>query len=81
MEQPSVVGGGVKVCLPHLGHISNIAATPIYSMVTALQKFGLTSMKLGMQHLGLGTTSIIAYSNDYPVLILTYFTEWYNLVT
>ena len=68
--------GGTKVCSRLLGHMTKMAATPIYgknpSKIFFSRTGGPISMKLGMQHLGL--QPIIVCSNDDPGLTLTYFT-------
>ena len=75
--------GGTKVCLRHLGHMTKMAAMPIYGK-NPLKIFfsrtrGLISMKLGVKHRGL--LPIIVCSNDDPGVTLTYFTARSNFVT
>ena len=81
MEPPWV--GGMKVCSPHLGHMTKMAATPLYGK-NPLKIFfsgttGLIFTKLGMYYWGL--QPIIDYSNDDPGLTLTYFTARSNFET
>ena len=65
------------------GHMTKMAASPLYSKNTSQIFFSGThrpiSTKLGMLHLGLQL--IIVCSNDDPGLTLTYFMETSNLVT
>ena len=81
VEPPWV--GGTKVCSRHLGHMTKMAATPIYgknpSKIFFSRTGRRTSMKLGMYYRGL--QPIIVCSNDDPGLTLTYFTARSNLVT
>ena len=75
MEPPRV--GGTKVCSQHLGHMTKMAATPIYGKNPSKIFFSRTGgpifSKLGMKHRGL--LPIIVCSNDDPGVTLTYFTE------
>ena len=75
--------GGTKFCSRHLGHMTKMAATPIYGKNPSKIFFSRTdrriSTKLGMYHRGL--QPIIVCSNDDPGLTLTYFTARSNLVT
>ena len=81
MEPPRV--GGTKVCSQHLGHMTKMAATPIYGKNPSKIFFSRTGgpifPKLGMKHRGL--QPIIVCSNDNPGVTLTYFTERSNLET
>ena len=81
VEPPWV--GGTKVCPQHLGHMTKMAATPIYdknhSKIFFSRTGGPISTKLGLQHWGL--QPIIVCSNDDPGVTLTYFTARSNLVT
>ena len=81
VEPPWV--GGTKVCWRHLGHMTKMAATPIYgknpSKIFFSRTCRLIFTKLGMQHRGL--QPIIVCSNDDPGLTLTYFTARSNMVT
>ena len=74
---------GTKFCSRHLGHMTKIAATPIYGTNPSKIFFSRTSRristKLGMYYLGL--QPIIVCTNDDPGLTLTYFTARSNLVT
>ena len=74
--------GGTKVCSRGLGHMTKMAATPIYgknpSKIFSRTK-GPMTLWLGMWHWGLGP--IIVCSNDDPRLTLTYFTARSNLVS
>ena len=74
MEPPWV--GGTKVCSWGLGHMTKLAATPIYgknpSKIFFSRTKGPMTLWLGMKHWGLGP--IIVCSNDDPRLTLTYFT-------
>ena len=49
--------GGIKVCINGLGHMTRMAATPIYDKKALIIFFSRTEspmiLKLGMQHLGL----------------------------
>ena len=62
--------GGKKVCLRSLGHLTKMAATPIYgknpSKIFFSRTNGPMTLWLGMLHWGLGP--IIVYSNDDPRL-------------
>ena len=75
--------GGTKVCSRGLGHMTKMAATPIYgknpSKIVFSRTKGPMTLWLGMLHLGLGP--IIVGSNDDPRLTLTYFTARSNLVS
>ena len=80
VEPPWV--GGTKVCSRHLGHMTKMAATPIYGKNLSII-FSRTGMpiftKLDMQHRGL--QPIIVCSNNDPGVTLAYFTARSNLVT
>ena len=71
--------GGTKICTRHPGHMTKIAATPIYVKKT-FKNFSETgrpiSTKLGMLHRAL--LSIIVCSNDDTGVTLTYFTTGSN---
>ena len=66
VEPPWV--GGTEVCLRHLGHMTKMAATPIYgknhSKIFFSRTSGPISTKVGMKHWGL--QPIIVCSNDDP---------------
>ena len=70
-------------CSRHLGHMTKMAATPIYgknpSKIFFFRTGGPIFTKLGMQHRGL--QPIIVCSNDDPGVTLTYFTASSNLET
>ena len=79
MEPPCE--GGTKVC-SGLGHMTKMAATPIYG-INPLKIFfsrtkGPVILGLGMQHWGLGPNKIC--SNDDHGLTLTFFTARPNLL-
>ena len=80
MEPPWV--GGTIFCSRHLGHMTKMAATPIYDKNPSKIFFSGTGRpiftKHGMWHRGL--QPIIVCSNDDPGLTLTYFTAKSNLV-
>ena len=68
-----MVRGWAKVCLRHLGHMTKMAATPIY---------GKNSSKTDLHqllyvHVALGPIKVC--SNEHPRLTLTYFTATSNL--
>ena len=75
--------GETKFCSRHLGHMTKMAATPIYGKNPLKIFFSGTGgpifTKLGMWHQGL--KPIIVCSNDDPGVTLTYFTARSNLVT
>ena len=74
--------GGTKFCSRHLGHLTKMAATPIYGEHPSKIFSGTGGQiftKLGMYHRGLQL--IIVCSNDDPGVTLTYFTARSNLVT
>ena len=80
VEPPWV--GGTKVCSPNLGHMTKMAATPIYGKNPSKifsRTGGQIFTKLGMYYRGL--QRIIVCSNDDPGVTLTYFTARSNLVT
>ena len=81
VEPPWV--GRTKVCSRHLGHMTKMAARPIYGKNPSKIFFSRTRrpifMKLGIKHRGL--QPIIVCSNDDPGVTLTYFTARSNLVT
>ena len=74
--------GGTKVSINGPGHMTKMAATPIYGKKHSKIFFSRTrrpiSTKLGMLHRGL--QPIIVCSNDDPWLTLTYFMAGSNLV-
>ena len=74
--------GGTIVYINGPGHMTKMAATPIYGKIPS-QIFSRTGgpifMKLGMLHRGL--LLIIVYINDDPGVTLTYFTARPNLET
>ena len=81
MEPPWV--GGTKFCLQHLGHMTKMAATPIY-MVKTLQKSSSPEPAGRFSrtwYVASETPSIINCSNDDPGVTLTYFTARSDLVT
>ena len=73
---------GTKVCSNGLGHMTNMAAMPIYCKNLKKIFFSGTKrpriLKLGMQHRVLEYYQVC--SNDYLGLTLTYFTVRSNLV-
>ena len=75
--------GGTKFSSRHLGHMTKMAATPIYGKNPSKPFFsgtgGPISTKLGMWHWGL--LPIIVCSNDDSGVTLTYFTARSNLET
>ena len=81
VEPPWV--GGTIFRSRHLGHMTKVAATPIYgenpSKIFFSRTGGPISTKLGMKHRGL--QPIIAFSNDDPGVTLTYFMARSNLET
>ena len=74
---------GTKFCSRHLGHITKMAATPIYgknpSNIFSSRNGGPIFTKLVVLHRGLQPIIVCSY-ND-PGLTLTYFTARSNLVT
>ena len=74
--------GRTKLCTNGPGHMTKIAAMPIYSKKPSQIFFSRTggpiSTKLGMYNQGL--LSIIVCTNDDPGVNLTYFTTRSNLV-
>ena len=75
--------GGTKVYINGPGHMTKMAATPIYGKNPSKIFFSRTGgpifTKLGIQHRGL--LPIIVYINDDPGVTLTYFTARSNLET
>ena len=73
----------MKIYKHDAGHMTKMAATPIYGKNPSKIFFSGTgrpiSTKLGMQHWGL--QPIMVCSNDDPGKTLTYFTARSNLVT
>ena len=69
--------GGAKICINGPGHMTNMAATPIYvkNLKTSSPE---PEIQLGMQHRGLKLYKV--YINDDPGLTLTYFTARSNLI-
>ena len=67
--------GGTKVCINGQGHITKMAAMPIYGKTEP----GVYDLKLAMQHWGLKLFK--AGINDDLRLTLTYFTAWSKLDT
>ena len=82
VEPPWV--GGTKVCSRHVGHMTKMAATPIYgknpSKIFLSGTGGLISTQLGMKHRDL-LPIIVFFSNDDRGLTLTYFTARSNMET
>ena len=71
--------GGTKVCSNGPGHMTKMAAMPIYGKKNLLlRNQKVYDLELGMQHRVLEYYQI--YSNDDPGLTLTYFTARSNLV-
>ena len=74
---------GMKICSRHFGHMTKMAATPIYGKNLSKIFFSGTgrpiSTKPCMKHPRL--LPIIVCSNDDPGMTLTYFTARSNLVT
>ena len=81
MEPPWVGGRGKKVCSQHLGHMTKMAATPIYGKNLSKIFFYITvgpiSKILGMFHKE--HQPIIVCSNDGSEMTLTYFKARSNL--
>ena len=75
--------GGTKVCINGPGHMTKMAAMPIYGKnlkkSSSPEPGGPISTKLGMKHHGL--LPIIVYVNADPGVTLTYFTARSNLET
>ena len=75
--------GGTKVYINGPGHMTKMAAMPIYGKNSSKIFFSRTGepifTKLGMYHRGL--LPIIVYINDDPGVTLTYFTARSNLET
>ena len=72
----------MKICQHDLGHMTKMAATPIYGKNPSKifsRTGGLIFTKLGKQHRGL--LPIIVYINDDPGVTLTYFMARSNLET
>ena len=70
------VNGGINVYINNLGHMTKMAAMPIYGKNPSKIFFsgagGLISKKLGMKHRWLMYYNV--YINNDPVITLTYFT-------
>ena len=81
VEPPWV--GGTIFYWRHLGHMTKMAAKPIYGKNSSKIFFSRTGRpiftKLGMYHRGL--QPIIVCSNDEPGVTVTYFTARSNFVT
>ena len=75
--------GGTKVCINCPGHITKMAAMPIYGKNLSEIFFSRTGgpmiLKLGMQHWGLKLYKVCI--NGDPGLTLTYFTARSNFET
>ena len=71
--------GGTKVCSRYLGHLTKMAATPIYCRIHSKIFLSRTCGPISTKHRGLG--SIIVCSNDDLWLTLTYFTARSSWVT
>ena len=74
--------GGMKVYSRGLGHMTKMAATPIYGKKT-FKNFHLQNQRandLVAWYVALGLWPIIVCSNDDPRLTLPYFTARSNLV-
>ena len=69
-------GWGMKVCSNGPGHMTNMAAMPIYGK--NLKNKSPMTVKLGMQHQVLENYQVC--SNDDPWLALTFFTGRSNLL-
>ena len=81
VEPPWV--GGAKVCSHHLGHMTKMAATPIYGK-KPFKNFLLQNRRADFhetRYVAFGLLPIIVCSNDDPGVTLTYFTARPNLVT
>ena len=79
VEPPWV--GGTNICLRHLGHMTKMAATPIYGKNTSL--FFLQNWQAEFHktwYVASGLQPIIVCSNDNPGVTLSYFTSRSNLV-
>ena len=76
------LGRGNEICPRHVGHMTKMAATPIYGKNPSNIFSGTGGpifTKLGMEHREL--QPIIVWSNDDYGVPLTYFTARSNLVT
>ena len=74
--------GGTKVCINGLGHMTKMAATPIYGKnLKNLLLQNQKSYDLETWHVASGTQAFKVCINDDPGLTLTYFTARSNLVT
>ena len=80
METPK--DGGTKVCPNGPGHLTKMAATPIYGKNPSKIFFSRTrwtmTLGLGMYYWGCGAYQVC--SNDDPRLTLTYLTSRSNLL-
>ena len=80
MEPPCV--GETKVYINHPGHMTKMAAMPIYGKnLKNLLLQNQKSYDLETWHVVSGTQALQSYINDDPGLTLTYFTARSNLVT
>ena len=74
--------GGTKVCSNGHGHMTKMAATPIYGENPSKIFFSRTrkpmTLGLGMYHLGCGANQVC--SNDDPRMTLTYLKSRSNLL-
>ena len=77
--------GELKICLQHLGHMTKMAAMPIYGKNPSKIFFSRTgrpiSTKLKLVCSNRGLLPIIVCAKHDPGVTLTYFTERSNLVT
>ena len=71
--------GGTKVCTNGPGHMTKMAAMPIYGKNFLLQNH--KSVDLETWHAASVTQALQSYINDDPGLTLTYFMTRSNLVT
>ena len=76
------MGWGTKVCFGGLGHMTKMAATPIYGKkplkIFFSETKGPMTLGLGIQHWGLGPNKVC--SNDDLGLTLTFFMARSNLL-
>ena len=78
VEPPWV--GGTKVCSRHLGHMTKMAATPIYGKEPSKIFFSRGDIH-ETWYVASGTPAHHSFLNNDPGVTLTYFTAWSNLVT
>ena len=73
----------MKICGYDAGHMTKMAAMPIYGKTPSKIFFTLTAGPISTKHCMLhwGLLPIIVCSNDDPGVTLTYFTARSNLVT